>query len=232
VRVRLTEDVLIEPFGSEVVVFDHKSSEIARFSGEHASLLLRVQAEGTVETESSFALHELLNSGVLVGAGVFSRRKALTLGAGAVGAGVVSLSMPAMAFAQSQVEPEVEEDVEPNPPFGFRFDFPFIDFSSGGDFWTLELVFEGIEGFDAAQEFAEKIELSVGGQTFSTGNRTNTYQDQDTQFTIKGADSLQGESLWVLFRLDEQPPTGAATIRWEGGGKVSETYGFSIPVDN
>ena len=111
VRVNITDRILVEPFGEELVVFDHTSSEIARFTGDHAAILRQVQDGETVDIESSPALHELLNSGVVVKAGTFSRRKALTLGAGAVGAGVISLSLPSMALAQSVSVQEV--------PFGF-----------------------------------------------------------------------------------------------------------------
>lgn len=206
VRVNITDRILVEPFGEELVVFDHTSSEIARFTGEHAAILRQVQDGATVDIESTPALYELLNSGVVVKAGTFSRRKALTLGAGAVGAGVISLSLPSMALAQSVSVQEV--------PFGFELKEGGNPFNRPGDGKSLTIALNETDALpnnfgDVFQRFVLKV--NVNGQTEEIAS---TETDESSPFS----------DIDVTFRSEidgffNDNTTGS--IFWEGSGAVS-----------
>ncbi len=103
-QVQLSDSVVVERLGSELLVCGSDDGQVLRVVGEAAILLASVVDGDGAEVDEGPVLAGLIDSGVLVVAGDGSRltrRRVLAVGAGAAAFGIIGIAMPSVAAAAS-----------------------------------------------------------------------------------------------------------------------------------
>ena len=98
----VTQGVVVERVGSELLVVVPGSLDTLKFSGEAAQTLRDIQARNPVDVRSP-TVADLIDLGVVKGQRQMSRRGFIRVGAIGAGAGIAVLSMPGAAAASSPV---------------------------------------------------------------------------------------------------------------------------------
>ena len=149
-RVTLSDNVLLEHVGSDVMAMVPGADQVVALSGESARIVTFLTETGSADLEDSDILDELIRAGVVhpeLAAGP-SRRGLLVGAAGVAGAGVLALSMPSAAMASSDPAKFGEALVYTLPtisgvlPAGTIITFKVQDIAAGlveqGDKWKFE----------------------------------------------------------------------------------------------